>query len=438
MNYTINEVLQFAKENDVKFIRLSFCDIFGTLKNISILADELPRAFESGISFDASSIKGFMNVEESDLFLFPDPTTLSILPWRPQQGSVVRLFCNIKHPDGRPFDGDGRNILQNAVCTAQELGYEIEIGTECEFYLFEKDEKGNPTLTPHDKATYLDVAPLDKGENVRRDICLTLEQMGILPESSHHEQGPGQNEICFKYSDAKNAADNLITFKSVVKAIAHINGLHASFMPKPLKNFSGSGLHINMSLLKNNINLFNKEFNHTEDADNFLAGILSRIPEMTLFMNPLTNSYKRFGSHSAPKYVTWSPQNRSQLIRIPAASGKYSRIELRSSDPSCNPYLVFALLIYSGLDGIKNKTLLEKPANLNLYKADEYTVKNFKPIPGSLEEAINLANDSDFIKNHLPAEVINKFIAAKKDEYCQYLSSKDKEEFDLNNYFYCV
>ncbi|MFA9423690.1 MAG: glutamine synthetase family protein, partial [Sedimentibacter sp.] len=346
MKYTMDEVLQFIYDNDVKFVRLSFCDIFGTIKNISILSEELPRAFECGISFDASSIRGFLNIEESDLFLYPDPSTLDILPWRPQQGRVVRFYCDIKYPDGTPFDGDGRAILQKSVAKAHNLGYSIEIGSECEFYLFEEDEKGYPTKVPQDNARYFDVAPLDKGENVRRDISLTLEQMGIHPECSHHEQGPGQNEIDFKYSDAMSAADNLVTFKSAVKTIAHLNGLYASFMPKPLKDFSGSGLHINISLLKNNINLFdNIQNNHSTEAESFIAGILNRIKEITVFLNPLTNSYDRFGSHSAPKFVTWSYQNRSQLIRIPAAKGKYSRMELRSSDPSCNPYYAFAMLI---------------------------------------------------------------------------------------------
>ncbi|MDW5298869.1 MAG: glutamine synthetase family protein [Sedimentibacter sp.] len=439
MKYTMNEVLQFINDNDVKFVRLSFCDIFGTVKNISILSEELPRAFESGISFDASSIRGFLNIEESDLFLYPDPSTLAILPWRPQQGRVIRFYCDIKYPDGTPFEGDGRAILQRAVDKAHSLGYKIEIGSECEFYLFEEDEKGYPTKVPHDNARYFDVAPLDRGENVRRDISLTLEQMGILPECSHHEQGPGQNEIDFKYSDAMSAADNLVTFKSVVKTIAHLNGLYASFMPKPLKDFSGSGLHINMSLLKNNINLFdNIQNNHSREAESFIAGILNRIKEITVFLNPLTNSYDRFGSHSAPKFVTWSYQNRSQLIRIPAASGKYSRMELRSSDPSCNPYYAFALLIYAGLEGIENELELKSPANLNLYQADEETAKLYDTIPDTLEKAIDCAIKSDFVAKYLPGKTLAKFLAAKTDECKQCEKSKNKEEFEHNTYFYTI
>lgn len=439
MKYTMDEVLQFVNDNDVKFVRLSFCDIFGTVKNISILSEELPRAFENGISFDASSIRGFLNIEESDLFLYPDPSTLAILPWRPQQGRVVRFYCDIKYPDGSHFEGDGRAILQKAVNAAHNMGYRIEIGSECEFYLFEEDEKGYPTKIPQDNACYFDLAPLDRGENVRRDISLTLEQMGILPECSHHEQGPGQNEIDFKYSDAMSAADNLVTFKSVVKTIAHLNGLYASFMPKPLKDFSGSGLHINISLLRNNMNLFDKiKYNHSEEAESFIAGILNRIREITVFLNPLTNSYHRFGMHSAPKFVTWSYQNRSQLIRIPAADGIYSRMELRSSDPSCNPYYAFALLIYAGLEGIKNKMKLNEPANVNLYEADEETLKNYETIPDSLEKAIEYAANSDFVTGCLPKKTLEKFFSAKTEECRQYKLAENKEEFEHTTYFYKI
>ncbi|MEL7648237.1 MAG: glutamine synthetase family protein [Sedimentibacter sp.] len=439
MKYTIDEVLQFISDNDVKFVRLSFCDIFGAVKNISILSEELPRAFECGISFDASSIRGFLNIEESDLFLFPDPSTLSILPWRPQQGRVVRFYCDIKYPDGTPFEGDGRAILLKAVNAAHEKGYRIEIGSECEFYLFEEDEKGNPTKIPHDNAAYFDMAPLDKGENVRRDISLTLEQMGIMPECSHHEQGPGQNEIDFKYSDAMSAADNLVTFKSVVKTIAHLNGLYASFMPKPLKDCSGSGLHINISLLKDDVNIFeNMSHNSSKEAKSFIAGILNRIREITVFLNPLTNSYERFGSHSAPKFVTWSYQNRSQLVRIPAADGIYSRMELRSSDPSCNPYYAFAMLIYAGLEGIKNNLELKNPANLNLYEADEDVIKNYETIPSTLEEAIEAAEASQFVAGHLPLNTLKKYLSFKKDECLQCHKSGNKEEFEHKTYFYTI
>ncbi len=437
MDYTISEVIQFIEENDIKFIRLCFCDIFGTLKNISIISDELPRAFDSGISFDASSINGFLNIEESDLFLYPDPTTLSILPWRPQQGRVARFFCDIKYYDGTPFEGDCRFILKNAIATAAKYDYKVEIGSECEFYLFELDENGIPTKKPHDYAGYFDMAPLDKGENVRREICLTLEQMGIIPESSHHEQGPGQNEIDFKYSDSLSAAENLVTFRTVVKTIAQLNGLHASFMPKPLKDNDGSGLHINMSILKNGINLFdNMQYGRTKESESFIAGILNRIGEITVFLNPLTNSYERFGSHSAPKYITWSSQNRSQLIRIPAANGKYSRMEIRSSDPCCNPYLTFALLIYAGLEGIETNLELCEPENTNFYDLKVNENKIYEMIPDTLKSAINLAEHSEFVRNHLPNKTLEKYIDAKHNEWNKYSMSENKEEHEQKTYFY--
>jgi glutamine synthetase len=439
MDYTISEVLQFVEENDVKFIRLCFCDIFGTLKNISIIADELPRAFSSGISFDASSINGFLNIEESDLFLFPDAATLSILPWRPQQGRVARFFCDIKYYDGTPFEGDCRFILKKAIDAAAKYEYKVEIGSECEFYLFELDESGNPTKKPHDYAGYFDMAPIDKGENVRREICLTLEQMGIIPESSHHEGGPGQNEIDFKYSDSLSAAENLVTFRSVVKTIAQLNGLHASFMPKPLKDNGGSGLHINMSVLKNGVNIFNNMSSRPDkDAESFIAGILNRIREITVFLNPLTNSYERFGSHSAPKYITWSSQNRSQLIRIPAANGKYSRMEIRSSDPCCNPYLTFALLIYAGLEGIEKNSNLCDPENTNLYDTKSESEKNYELIPDTLDSAINLAANSEFVKNYLPNKTLEKYIKAKQNEWNNYFQAENKEEHEQKSYFYIV
>lgn len=410
-DYTIQEVLQFVEENDVKFIRLAFCDLFGTLKNIAIMKEELPRAFTSGISFDASAIKGFMNVTESDLFLFPDPGTLSILPWRPQQGRVVRMFCDIRHPDGRPFAGDGRQYLKGVVEHAQRKGLVCKVGPECEFYLFEADENGQPTRIPHDRAGYLDVAPLDKGENVRREICLTLEEMDIRPESSLHEQGPGQNEIDFRYSDALTAADQLVTFRSVVKAVASRNGLYASFLPKPLEEHPGSGLHINMSLSQNGANLFkNREEGHSQLAESFLAGVLDHVREMTAFLNPLVNSYRRLGRHEAPGYVTWSHQNRSQLIRIPAAKGAYARMELRSPDPSCNPYFAIGLLLEAGLAGIEEGRKLLPPTDMNLYTASPEQVRGIPKLPLSLIEAVEVAQDSAFLKRVLPKETLVRYL----------------------------
>lgn len=397
MNFGYDDVLEFIEQEDAKFIRLAFCDIHGKLKNISVMPDEIKRAFSDGISFDASAIDGFDTEEKSDLFLFPVPSTLNVLPWRPSQGKVVRMFCNIKYPDGRPFELDSRLILENAVKYAKDNGLTIYFGTEFEFYLFKADENGNPTDIPFDNAGYFDVAPEDKGENVRREICLTLLEMGMKPECSHHEEGPGQNEIDFKYSDAITAADNAINFITVVKAAALSNGLFADFSPKPIKNCSGNGLHINMSI---------KSDDGEDYTDRFIAGIMAHIKEMTAFLNPCENSYKRLGEKKAPKYITWSRENRSQLIRIPAATGEYKRIELRSPDPTVNPYLAFALLIYAGVDGILTKKKLRNSTDINLYTADKSVTKNLDVLPQTLKEAVEAAKNSEFISKVLPKELV--------------------------------
>ena len=402
MNYSAQEVLQYIEEEDVKFIRLAFCDVFGKQKNISIIANELPRAFKYGVAIDASAIDGFWDEVHSDLFLHPDPSTITILPWRPEHGRVVRMFCEITYPDGTPFERDTRTMLKQAVEKATKAGYRFEFGSEIEFYLFKLDEDGNPTLEPHDHAGYMDIAPDDKGENVRREICLTLEQMGIYPECSHHEEGPGQNEIVFKYSDPLTAADDAITFCSVVKTIAARNGLHADFSPKPLSNGPGNGFHINMS-------------EKSDKADELLpymvAGLLEKIPEMTLFLNPSGQSYERFGTNKAPKYITWSHENRSQLIRIPAVVNNDKRLELRSADPLANPYIAFTLMIYAGLYGIENKLPLPDSTDLNLLTASEDALANIKMLPASICEAESIARNSSFIANYLPASLI--------DVYCE-------------------
>ena len=428
MTYAVREVLQFIKENDVKFIRLAFCDLFGTQKNISIMPNELERAFKEGVSFDASVIKGFADVSKSDLLLFPDPTTLSVLPWRPQQGRVVRFFCDIRTPEKEKFIYDSRDILRNTIKKCIAKGYTPYIGTECEFYLFKTDEEGEPTMVTHDKGGYFDIAPIDKGENIRREICLCLEEMGISPESSHHEQGPGQNEIDFKYSDSLTAADNFITFKSVVKAIAARNGLFASFMPKPIADNSGNGLHINLSLSKNGTNIFeNNNKWEQENVQGFIAGILSKAKEITAFLNPLVNSYERFGKFEAPKYISWSHQNRSQLIWIPAATGEKTRIELRSPDSAINPYIAFSLIIGAGLYGIENSIKLPEAINENLYTASDEILKNIDTLPESLEEALSIAKNSDFIKEIIGQEVLDRYIELKESELRENLNADDKE-----------
>ena len=398
MLYTEQDIFDYIEQEDVKFIRLAFCDPSGRQKNISIMPQELPRAFSQGISFDASAIPGFGCAVNSDLFLFPIPSTLSVLPWRPSTGKVVRMFCRIKHPDGTPFPLDSRWILERAVKAASEQGLSLFFGSEFEFYLFKTDESGAPTKEPFDHAGYMDVAPEDKGENVRREICLTLESMGILPERSHHEEGPGQNEIDFRYADALAAADNAIHFQSVVKAVAQGNGLYADFSPKPIPGDSGNGMHINISV---------KARDGRDVAPGFMAGILAHIREITAYLNPTEDSYRRLGEKKAPRYITWSPENRSQLIRIPAAKGEYQRIELRSPDPMANPYLAYALLIHAGLDGIRRNLAAPRPVNENLYTADDSLTSTLEQLPATLEEAKQIARSSPFVASILPKQMLD-------------------------------
>lgn len=396
MKYSQQEIIQYVQEEDVKFIRLAFCDIFGKQKNISIMPDELPKAFTYGIAIDASAIDGFGDETHSDLFLHPEPDTLMPLPWRPEEGSVVRMFCNITYPNGTPFEYDSRMILKQAIEEAAKEGLQFFFGTEQEFYLFQLDDHGEPTKIPYDHAGYMDIAPEDKGENIRREICLTLEQMGIRPESSHHEQGPGQNEIDFRYSDPLTAADNAMTFQTVVKAIALRNGLYADFSPKPLHHQPGNGFHINISV---------KSAYDQDCMNSMIAGILDKASEMTLFLNPLENSYERFGQDKAPRYISWSSENRSQLVRVPAALGEYRRAELRSPDPAANSYLAFALLIYASMYGIKENLELPEPADLNLFKAPVEVLANFRQLPGNLPAACQEAKNSSFIKKCIPKAI---------------------------------
>ena len=396
MKCSKNEVLQYVAEEDVKFIRLAFCDVFGRQKNISVLAEELPHAFQYGVAFDASAIAGFGDESRSDLILHPDPDTLTPLPWRPEHGRVVRMFCSITYPDGTPFECDTRSILKKAVADAAKEGYSFEFGAEQEFYLFEQDEKGQPTNRPYDKAGYMDIAPEDRGENIRREICLTLEQMGIRPESSHHEEGPGQNEIDFRYSDALTAADQALTFQTVVRTVAARNGLYADFSPKPIPEMPGNGFHINMSVHSDADEVF----------EGMIAGVLSRVEDMTAFLNPTEDSYKRLGLRKAPGYISWSKENRSQLVRIPAVTGGSRRAELRSPDPAANPYLAFSILIYAALEGITQKTELPPAADINFFRADEEEIKGFRKLPVCLADARKIAGASAFIRAHLPEEVV--------------------------------
>lgn len=437
MKYTEREVLQFAEENDVKFVKLMFCDIFGGLRSISIVSSELKNVFRNGLMFDASKLSGFMNVYTTDLLLFPDPNTLALLPWRPQQGRVIRFFCTVKYPDGTAFEGDGRFFLKNAIDYARGKGFNFRIGTSCEFYLFEKSDSDRPTKIPHDFASYCDAAPADRGENVRRDICLTLEQMDIHPESSRHENGPGQNEIDFQCSNALKAADNLVTFKNVVKSVADRNGLYATFMPKPLCDRPGSGLHITLLCMKGTENIFLPRMGDlTAEAKSMIAGILDRIKDITLFLNSTTNSYGRLGNLLAPKYVTWSHENHAQLIRVPMTGGDENGIILRSPDNTCNPYFALGLIIYACMEGAVNGKKLCEPFDANASKADKEELEKLEKLPSSLGEAVDISEKSDFLEEHLPENLIEHIIKIKREEAEEYDRCEDKETFETVKYFY--
>ncbi len=405
MKYSAEEVIQFTQEEDVKFIRLAFCDVFGKQKNISIMPGELPRAFEQGIVFDPSAIAGFGDVTRNDLLLHPDPETLMPLPWRPEHGRVVQMFCGITYPDGTPFECDTRSLLKKAVADAEEAGIRFAFGAEQEFYLFLLDENGKPTMIPCDRAGYMDIAPEDHGENVRREICLTLEKMGIHPESSHHEKGPGQNEIDFRYSDPLTAADNAMTFQRVVRTVAHRNGLAADFSPKPLVDEPGNGFHIHMSL---------ESGNDSERLSRMIAGLLANIRSMTAFLNPTEGSYRRLGNCHAPSRISWSCGNRSQLIRIPAAAAGHQRAELRSADPCANPYLAFALMIYAGLSGIREKLSLPEPEDAERRGSDalQHSARDLsgrEDLPKTYEQACRAAQESEFIRAHIPSELLSAY-----------------------------
>ena len=396
MIYTEDEIYSFVEQEDVKFIRLAFCDLKGHIKNVSIMPSELRRAFEDGISFDGSAIRGFAGEEKSDLLLFPIASTLNVLSWRPSHGKVVRMFCEIRRSDGSPFPYDSRAILKNIVKETEKRGVHVFFGSEFEFYLFKTDEDGYPTSVPFDRGGYMDVAPEDKGENIRREICLTLIDMGIRPESSHHEEGPGQNEIDFRYSDPITAADNSQNFVTVVKAAAMHNGLFADFSPKPLPGKAGNGMHVNISVRCDD---------NTDRTPQFMAGVMAHIREITLFLNNTTGSYRRLGEMKAPKYVTWSAENRSQLIRIPAASGDFRRFELRSPDPLANPYLAFAMIIAAGMDGIDRDMKCPDPVDMNLFTADESVTSGLARLPETLEEAYECAAESELVKRVLPGKL---------------------------------
>ena len=429
MHFSKEDCLKFVKENDVRFIRLQFTDIAGNMKNIAIMDKQLANAFENGVMFDGSAVAGFSGIESSDMFLFPDPDTFSVIPWRPQQGKVARIICDIKNHDGSQFEGDPRYILKRTLKKVQDLGYTFQVGPECEFFMFYNDDEGRPTTITHDSASYCDLAPIDQGENTRREICMILEEMGFEIEASHHETAAGQHEIDFRYTDALTAADNIMTFKMVVKIIAQRNGLHATFMPKPLPSVNGSGMHINMSLTQNGINLFNGGQGTTdisETARYFAAGLLSHIKGITAIANPLVNSYKRLKpGFEAPVHIAWSHMNRSPLLRVPAPRGEGTRLELRSPDPTCNPYLTLALVLEAGLDGLNNRLPLVDPINVNIYNltAEQEEKLKLERLPSNLLFALEEMKKDPLIQSTLGDHTFNKYLAAKALEWEAYDNS---------------
>ena len=435
--YTKEDVIRLVKEQDVQFIRLQFTDIFGSLKNVAITAGQLEKALDNKCMFDGSSIEGFVRIEESDMYLRPDTNTFVVFPWRPQTGKVARLICDVYNPDGTPFAGDPRYVLRKTLEKAAKMGYDtFNVGPECEFFLFLTDTEGRPTTITHDNAGYFDLGPVDLGENARRDMCLALEEMGFEVEASHHEVAPGQHEIDFKYTDALTAADAILTFKLVVKTIAQRHGLHATFMPKPVFGIAGSGMHVNTSLFKNGKNIFFDEKDSlqlSQEAYWFIGGMMKNMRSMAALTNPLVNSYKRLvPGYEAPVYIAWSARNRSPLIRVPAARGSATRLELRCPDPSCNPYLALTAILAAGLDGIENKIQPPTPSNKNIFHmtAEERLADGIGDLPGSLDEAILEMSKSSFMKEILGDHIFSKYIEAKQEECNEYKTKITKWEID--------
>lgn len=441
-NYTREDILKMVEEEDVGFIRLQFTDIYGTIKNMAVTVSQLEKALDNRCVFDGSSVEGFAELGESDMYLYPDLNTFEIFPWRPQQGKVARMICDVHYPDGRPFELDPRYILKKVVKEAEEMGYTLKASPECEFFLFHTDEDGIPTTITHEQGSSFDVGPLDLGENARRDMVLTLEDMGFNVETSHHELAPAQHEIDFHYDDALSTADNIVTFRMVVKTIAKRHGLHATFMPKPKIETAGSGMHMNLSLWKDGKNIFRDDTDKngmSQEGYQFMGGILEHIKAITCITNPTVNSYKRFvPGYEAPVYITWSGKSRSPLIRIPAMRGEHTRLELRSPDPSANPYLTLAVLLAAGLDGIKNSIKPIGSIDLNAQKmTDEQRASlHIDMLPQSLPEAVNELEQDSFIKDVLGRELSTKMIDSHKKAYHEYCMQVT--DWEIANYLHKI
>lgn len=442
MKYTKQDVLRLVQEEDVEFIRLQFTDMFGTLKNVAITASQLEKALNNQCMFDGSFIEGFLRIEESDMYLYPDLDTLEIFPWRPQQGKVARLICDVYRPDRTPFEGDPRYILKKALKEAADMGYRFDVGPECEFFLYHTDDNGQPTTLTHEKAGYFDLGPVDLGENARRDIVLTLEDMGFEIESSHHEVAPAQHEIDFRYDEALITADNIMTFKLAVKTIAKRHGLHASFMPKPKYGVNGSGMHTNMSLSRNGVNIFadpSDSIGLSKEAYYFIGGLMKHVKGMAAITNPIVNSYKRLvPGFEAPVYIAWSATNRSPLIRIPTPRGEGTRIELRCPDPSANPYLVLAVCLAAGLDGIRNQIMPPASIDHNIFEMtkEQKMEEGIDSLPRNLLEAIHELEKDTLIQDVLGEQFAQRYIKAKKSEWSRYC--QQVTEWELEEYLYRI
>ena len=424
--YSKEDIIRMVHEQDVEFIRMQFTDIFGQLKNVAITASQIEKAVDNQIMIDGSSIEGFVRIEESDQYLRPDLDSFAILPWRPQHGKVARLICDVYNPDGTPFIGDPRGALKRVLKKAADMGYSFNVGPELEFFLFETDEQGKPTTRTGDEAGYFDLGPLDHGESTRREICMALEAMGFEIEASHHEVAAGQHEIDFKYADALTTADRIMTFKLAVKSISQKNGLHATFMPKPVFGINGSGMHTNMSLFKDGRNVFFDESDPrklSKIAYSFIAGILAHVKGMAAITNPLVNSYKRLvPGYEAPCYLAWSASNRSALIRIPAARGQATRVELRCPDPACNPYLTLAVCLAAGLDGIEKSMTPPEETTENIFAMDAETraAKGIDSLPGSLSESVDAMEKDAVVAEALGRHIFDYYTAGKRREWDDY------------------
>ncbi len=438
MGYTKEDVFHMVREEDVQFIRMQFTDIFGQLKNVAVTASQIERAVNNEIMLDGSSIEGYVRIQESDQYLWPDLDTFAVLPWRPQYGKVARLICDVHNPDGASFMGDPRNVLKRTLLRAERLGYTFNIGPELEFFLFQTDERGRPTTETSDEAGYFDLGPLDHGESTRREVCLSLEEMGMQIEASHHELAPGQHEIDLKYVDALQAADNIMTFKLAVKTLAQKNGLHATFMPKPVSGTAGSGMHVNMSLFRNGRNVFfdeNAPGQLSELARQFMAGLLAHARGFCALTNPLVNSYKRLlTGYEAPCYLAWSSSNRSSLIRIPAPRGQGTRVELRNPDPACNPYLVFAACLAAGLDGIEHGLTPPPEVTENIYAMSDAdrAARNITNLPVNLADALCTLEGDPVITEALGEHVTRQYTEGKRREWEEYRAQVS--QWELSRY----